>query len=199
MGVIMKNGISYGGGSGTVADTSHIELTFAEYKELENQGKVDDDTIYFITDEDINGNNNVDNLVELTQAEYDELGDVVNSDNKTYYITDSEEELDASMITFDDTETQMGVSDVQGAISKLNKNKQDIITNLVDVDPDTIKNTCVILTSINTPSGHVMMIASVGDGTFCVQIATEYVGYGTGATYVRNNINKVWSGWYQLK
>lgn len=122
MGLIMKNGISYGGGSGTAADTSHIELTFAEYKELENQGKVDDDTIYFITDEDINGNNNVDNLVELTQAEYNELGDVVNSDNKTYYITDSEEELDASMITFDDTETQLGVNNVQGAISKLNTN-----------------------------------------------------------------------------
>ena len=125
MGVIMKNGISYGGGSGgsgTVADTSHIELTFAEYKELEANGKVDPKATYFITDENMNGNNNVDNLVELTQAKYDELGDVVNSDNKTYYITDAEEELDASMITFDDTETQLGVNNVQDAIVEQNKN-----------------------------------------------------------------------------
>ena len=54
MGLIMKNGISYGGGSGTAADTSHIELTFAEYKELEKTGKVDSNATYFITDDNIN-------------------------------------------------------------------------------------------------------------------------------------------------
>lgn len=88
---------------------------------------------------------------------------------------------------------------IDTAIGEQNKNKQDIITNLVDVDPDTIKNTCVISTTRNTPSGHVMMIASIGNGIACVQIATEYQGFNTGATYARNNLNNAWSDWYQLK
>ena len=110
----------------------------------------------------------------------------------------------ASSVTCTDAEgnestVQAEIDKNRDDIDELNKNKQDIITNLVDVDPDTIKNTCVISTTRNTPSGHVMMIASIGDGIACVQIATEYQGFNTGATYARNNLNNTWSDWYQLK
>ena len=171
MGLIMKNGIAYGGGSGssgggTAADTTHIELTFAEYQELEKQGKVDSSATYFITDDNMNGVNyanavlyddtetnigvnnvqdaimhltknggnsgdNCSETIELTQAEYDALGETVNSDNKTYYITDSEEELDASMIAFDDSETELGVHNVQDAINEQNKKIDELLSEPV--------------------------------------------------------------------
>ena len=122
MGLIMKNGISYGGGSsgsGNVADTSHIELTFAEYKELEKNGLVDSNATYFITDEDMNGissahsivydNSNSSILATDVQGAIDELqsrlSSVLNvtvqddmlyfSDSLARYIEDEE------MITFD--------------------------------------------------------------------------------------------------
>ena len=78
-------------------------------------------------------NGSGENIVELTQAEYDALGDVVNSDNITYYITDADERLDASSVAFDDTENQLGASDVQGAISKLNSNLAKVVTLLDNV------------------------------------------------------------------
>lgn len=80
------------------------------------------------------GSNSGENIVELTQAEYDALGDVVNSDNITYYITDSDEQLDASSITFDDTETQLGANDVQGAIEKVATDISELNSKTEHVD-----------------------------------------------------------------
>ena len=121
MGVIMKNGIAYGssGGGGTATDTSHIELTYAEYQELEKNGLVDLNATYFITDEDMNGissahsivydNSNSSILATDVQGAIDELqsrlSSVLNvtvqddmiyfSDSLARYIEDEE------MITFD--------------------------------------------------------------------------------------------------
>ena len=75
-------------------------------------------------------NGSGENIVELTQAEYDALGDVVNSDNITYYITDSDEQLNASSVVFDDTNTQLGAVNVQGAIEKTNDAINELNSNL---------------------------------------------------------------------
>ena len=59
-------------------------------------------------------------IVELTQAQYDALPDTKNTDNILYAITDCDE-LSAENMAFDDTETQLGVNNVQDAIVEMNK------------------------------------------------------------------------------
>lgn len=76
MGLIMKNGISYGG------NTNSVDLTMAEYLELEKNGQVVEDTTYYITDESV-GN-----------------------------------QIDAELVMFDDTNTQMDVDNIQDAVEK---------------------------------------------------------------------------------
>ncbi len=53
MGMIFKNGISYGGGSGTTS-SDIVEITYAEYETLSTEQKNSDIT-YFITDVDTDG------------------------------------------------------------------------------------------------------------------------------------------------
>lgn len=53
MGVIMKNGISYSGGSGGGSgDTNSVELTQAQYNSLVEDGQVEENVTYYIIDAD---------------------------------------------------------------------------------------------------------------------------------------------------
>ena len=90
MGLIMKNGISYGGGSGTAADTKHIDITQAEYDELQSKGLVDSTATYFVIDGEYSEGGGNANIVKLTQAEYNALPESKNSDGILYAITDGE-------------------------------------------------------------------------------------------------------------
>lgn len=84
MSYIIRNNVKYAGGSGS--GDNAIECTMAEYEAFEAQGKVIPNTTYYITDESV--------------------GNDVN--------------LDASNVVFDDTETQLGVDNVQDAVENVN-------------------------------------------------------------------------------
>ena len=103
-------------------------------------------------------NGSGENIVELTQAEYDALGDVVNSDNITYYITDSDEQLDASSVVFDDTETQLGASDVQGAIEK-------VATDISELNKNFVNSKKLLWTNSNPTSEFPSVVVWYGDVT----------------------------------
>lgn len=94
-----------------------------------------------------------DNAIECTMAEYEAFeaqGKVI--PNTTYYITDYTENenisLDASNVVFDDTDTQMGVDTVQGAIEKLNTNIDE--QNKKKVDFFTLQSSESVTTSEKT-------------------------------------------------
>ena len=84
MAYIIRNNVKYAGGSGSGGNTDSVDLTMAEYLELEKNGQVVEDTTYYITDESV-GN-----------------------------------EIDAELVMFDDTNTQMGVDNVQDAVENIN-------------------------------------------------------------------------------
>lgn len=68
-------------------------------------------------------NKNVQTMVELTQAQYDALPASKNSDNVAYYITDgSFPEPTASTVSYDNTQSGMSATTVQGALDELNSN-----------------------------------------------------------------------------
>ena len=67
---IIKNGKYYGSGGGS-GDTNSVELTQAEYNELLTDGKVDDETIYFIKDDD----NTPDTTAEIGDTYIGDIGD----------------------------------------------------------------------------------------------------------------------------
>lgn len=72
-------------------------------------------------------NKNVQTMVELTQAQYDALPASKNSDNVAYYITDgSFPEPTASTVSYDNTQSGMQATTVQGALDELNSKIVDI-------------------------------------------------------------------------
>lgn len=153
---IVRNQIKYATGSGSGGgNTNSVDLTMAEYEALEAQGKVSEDTTYYITDASVEGmfssgivkltqaeydalpeskysdgvlyaitdgesSDSVGKPVELTREQYEALGDSVLNDNILYAITDGDG-LSAKNLAFDDSETQLGVNNVQDAIVEQNK------------------------------------------------------------------------------
>ena len=92
----------------------------------------------FILDgKEYGGGSGGDPSIEITQAEYDELVQS-NSIQKdvTYYITDSKDEmeLDATIIKYDNTESVLESTDVQGAINELGSNLNEINTQFNNVN-----------------------------------------------------------------
>lgn len=74
----------------------------------------------FILDGQEYGGGSGGNVIKLTQAEYDALPNDKLSDDNIYLITDSGE-LTAENLFYDDTETGLGVNNVQDAIVEQNK------------------------------------------------------------------------------
>ena len=92
MAYIIRNNVKYAGGSG--GNTNSVDLTMAEYLELEKNGHVVEDTTYYITDESV-GN-----------------------------------QIGAELVMFDDTETQMGVDNIQDAIENVNTRVGELNSNI---------------------------------------------------------------------
>lgn len=119
--MIIRNGVRHNtsnfGGSG---NANIVKLTQSEYNALP-ESKNSDGILYAITDGECSASGGSSKPVELTKAEYEALGDKVNSDGILYAITDGDG-LSAKSMAFDDTETQLGVNNVQDAIVEQNKN-----------------------------------------------------------------------------
>ena len=60
-----------------------------------------------------------DNSVELTQAQYDALSQAEKLNGTTYYITDGQNITTASAVTYDNTNSGMTATNVQGAIDEV--------------------------------------------------------------------------------
>lgn len=116
MPMIIRNNVRYATGSGGSGNTDIKKLTQAEYDALPDS-KYTDGVLYAITDGE---SGSVSKPVELTRAQYEALGDSVLNDNILYAITDGDG-LSAKNLAFDDSETQLGVNNVQDAIVKQNK------------------------------------------------------------------------------
>ena len=107
MGLIMQNGISYGG-------VDIVKLTQAEYDALP-ESKNSDGILYAFTDgESSSSGGGTSKPVELTKAQYEALGDSVNTDGILYAITDGDE-LSAKNLSYDGSKTRLG-NNVQDAI-----------------------------------------------------------------------------------
>ena len=109
-----------GGSSNGSGNANIVKLTQSEYDALP-ESKKSDGILYAITDGECSASGGSSKPVELTKAEYEALGDKVNSDGILYAITDGDG-LSAKNMAFDDTETQLGVNNVQDAIVEQNKN-----------------------------------------------------------------------------
>ena len=114
-------------------------------------------------------------IIELTQAEYDALPDTKNTDNILYAITDCDE-LSAENMSFDDTETQLGVNNVQDAIVEQNKNfifKKVYITTQIN-DLANGATDYFINMPYTPPAGYVIVIAECYASSGC---EASYGGY----------------------
>ena len=111
MGLIMQNGISYGG-------VDIVKLTQAEYDALP-ESKNSDGILYAITDGE-NSSGSTSKPVELTKAQYEALGESTKTDGILYAITDGDE-LSAKNMAYDGSVTGLG-NNVQSAIDELNSN-----------------------------------------------------------------------------
>ena len=119
MGLIMKNGISYGGGSeGGSGNANIVKLTQAEYDALPSS-KNSDGILYAITDGE-GSSGGTSKPVELTKAQYEALGESTKTDGILYAITDGDE-LSAKNLEYDGSVTGLG-NNVQDAIDGLNSN-----------------------------------------------------------------------------
>ena len=120
--MIIRNGVRHNtssfGGSG---NANIVKLTQSEYDALP-ESKKSDGILYAITDGECSASGGSSKPVELTREQYEALGDKVNSDGILYAITDGDG-LTAKNMAFDDTETQLGVNNVQDAIVEQNKKK----------------------------------------------------------------------------
>ena len=113
MGLIMQNGISYGG-------VDIVKLTQAEYDALP-ESKNSDGILYAITDgEGSSSGGGTSKPVELTKAQYEALGESTKTDGILYAITDGDE-LSAKNMAYDGSVTGLG-NNVQSAIDELNSN-----------------------------------------------------------------------------
>lgn len=180
---IIKNGKYYGSGGGS--GDSSIDITQAEYDKLEASGKVNHDVTYYITDgvyEEGEGNTNI---VKLTQAQYDELGDEKLSDNNIYLITDADE-LTAENLAYDDSETGLGVNNVQDAISEQNKNLEWKLAGEDSSGTGTIS----LPTKFNELDVNVMLPGSTARYKFHIlydELFDVEVGFMNGYYYASNN------------
>ena len=111
MGLIMQNGISYGG-------VDIVKLTQAEYDALP-ESKNSDGILYAITDGE-GSSGGTSKPVELTKAQYEALGESTKTDGILYAITDGDE-LSAKNMAYDGSVTGLG-NNVQSAIDELNSN-----------------------------------------------------------------------------
>ena len=116
MGLIMQNGISYGG-------VDIVKLTQAEYDALP-ESKYTDGILYAITDGESSSGGGSSKPVELTKAQYEALGESTKTDGILYAITDGDE-LSAKNLEYDGSQTGLG-NNVQDAIDELNSNITDI-------------------------------------------------------------------------
>ena len=117
-----------------------IEITKAEYDALGDVVLTDGKT-YFITDIDgggSGGENANANIIKLTQAEYNALPEEQKA-NGIYVVTDAEE-MTAKNLAFDDSETGLGVNNVQDAIVEQNKNIMKDWTFIKEVTGNTVVN-----------------------------------------------------------
>lgn len=123
MAYIIRNNVKYAGGSGSGGNTNSVDLTMAEYEELEANGQIVPDTTYYITDESIgNGSGDGIDITELTQEEFNALSAEEKS-NGVYVITDANtDNITAAGVLYDGSETGLG-NTVQGAIDSLNSKK----------------------------------------------------------------------------
>lgn len=183
--MIIRNGVRHNtsnfGGSG---NANIVKLTQSEYDALP-ESKKSDGILYAITDGECSASGGSSKPVELTKAEYEALGDKVNSDGILYAITDGDG-LSAKSMAFDDTETQLGVNNVQDAIVEQNKNLDELNSNIggfkfirVKVDlPSTgtwyyspypegynYENTFVVSATI-THGGEKMMFPSINNSSY---------------------------------
>lgn len=143
-----------GGGSG---NANIVKLTQSEYNALP-ESKKSDGILYAITDGECSASGGSSKPVELTKAEYEALGDKVNSDGILYAITDGDG-LSAKSMAFDDTETQLGVNNVQDAIVEQNKklNNPHLLGGYVTI---TQGDNTIVVPELETRIGCILIIAS---------------------------------------
>lgn len=165
MGLIMKNGIAYGGGSGSSGggNANIVKLTQAEYDKLP-ESKYSDGILYAITDGSSSGS--VGKPVELTRAQYEALGDSVLNDNILYAITDGDG-LSAKGLAYDGSKTGLG-DNVQEAIDNQNKNFEWKLVGSVTGS-----------TEVSLPSdfNELLILVSVGSykNTFTINIPYQFL------------------------
>ena len=101
---------------------NEVELTQAEYEELEKNGGVLADVNYYITDGEAGGGSGDGcKKIECTLAEYEEWEAAGTIDPTTlYFITDGDAGLNARTIVYNNTESGMTSGNVQDAIDELN-------------------------------------------------------------------------------
>ena len=126
MGLIMKNGIPYGGDSGGSGNANIVKLTQAEYDALPSS-KNSDGILYAITDGE-SSSGGTSKPVELTKAQYEALGESTKTDGILYAITDGDD-LSAKNLEYDGSITGLG-NNVQDAIDVLNANVNEQNKNI---------------------------------------------------------------------
>ena len=95
--------------------THIVEITQEEYDALSQAEKMNG-TMYMITD---GVSERYTALKEVTQEEYNALPQSEKMNGTLYFITDGSTPIEASGITFDNTDTGLASTDVQGAIVEL--------------------------------------------------------------------------------
>ena len=120
MGVIIKNGIEYGGASSSSSNTGHREVTQAEYNAL-SEAERNSDTVFFITDaEDELG------IITMSLESYNNLSEE-EQNNGTYWIPDADLERNASTTEYDNSTSGLEATNVQSAIDEVNSNRVGFI------------------------------------------------------------------------
>lgn len=98
--------------------------------------------------ENTSGSGNAD-IIKLTQVEFDALPEEQKS-NGIYVVTDAEE-MTAKNLAYDDSETGLGVNNVQDAIVEQNKKVYEVNSNLengIDELNKTINENCISMTKL---------------------------------------------------
>ena len=185
------------GGSGT-GNTYSVDLTLAEYQELEAAGLVDPETTYYITDGEGGGgaSSGGGSGVEVTQAEYNQLkADGLLDPNTVYYITDADGVVRAADIIYDASGTttvkeeidtlkqsfQDGCSTIAAAITEMG------VTTAENASPDTMANNIKSIQSgididnisTKTPTKTKTFTAVEGNYYFCAVGVTGTSGNST--------------------
>lgn len=115
-------------------------------------------------------------VIEITREDFEKLSEEQKASG-VYHVTDDTEELSAKNLEYDDTNTQLGVNNVQDAIGKLNSNivkYQDIVLDSTTYAPNTPVYYENMFYDYNISYGQIISIVII-DATTRSHIAQFYV------------------------